>query len=170
MLAHSCLSCFPLVSSLFSTRGNLLTEISYRVMLEITEGLSFSLVFIFQLTHSSSRNLSSAVQLWNFSSLSNSSPVPSCNSTKWWFLLDSFGIQTVFGIFSQCIPKVSPEKQHSLQLHLWFFIDPFCEIFKFLKLTLFTSSQYIYNFMMSDLLPFFFLITIVTVFLTQEKG
>lgn len=63
LLANSCLRCFPLASSLFSNEGrvNLLVEISYRVMLIITEGLSFSLVFIFQLTHSFSRDLSSTV-------------------------------------------------------------------------------------------------------------
>lgn len=77
----------------------------FRVMVITTEGLSFSLVFLFQLPHSFSRDLSSVVQIWNFSSLSNSSPAPSCNLTKQWFLLNSFVIQTVFGISPSAFPK-----------------------------------------------------------------
>lgn len=90
-----------LASSLFSSGGrvNLLTEIYYRVLLIITDGLSFFLMFLFQLPHSFSKDFSSAVQLWNYSSLSNSSPAPSFNPTQQWFILNLFDIQTVFGIF-----------------------------------------------------------------------
>lgn len=125
VLANSCLSCFPLASSLSSSGGrvNLLTKTSCRVMLIITEGLSFSSLFLFQLPLFQG-NLCSAVQLWNFSILSNSSPAPSCNPTQQCFSLNLFGIQTVFGISPTVHSQSSIWEAASLVLswsYLWGF-------------------------------------------------
>lgn len=130
LLANSCLSCFPLASSWFSAGGrvNFLAKISYRVIVIITEGLSFSLVFLLQLPHYFSRDLSSAVQLWNFSSISNSSLSSTATPQYGGFFWINLAFRMCLVSLPQCISKVSSEKQHSLQLQLWLSIDPFCEV------------------------------------------
>lgn len=78
------------------TLTNLLAEIFYSYAHK--DRKAFLSLSLSPIPHSFSRDFSAAVQLWNFSRFSNSYPALICDSTKLWFLLHLFGIQTTFDV------------------------------------------------------------------------